>query len=159
MKLGLNHGTPGVGSFLEHWSLLYTAWARVPMEVTSKTPSSPPKMTLLKVPEADLRESKLSDLEYEGMRAGTAKGGNQRIFGNVKTKNCPSQGNRSDQETWLGNVHRRQDHRRKIFTQATVSDKKAEKKNRRIVNKETNALVANRYSAAGSRTLIPSDTC
>ena len=117
-----------MGSFLEHWSLLYTAWARVPMEVTSKTPSSPPKMTLLKVPEADLRESKLSDLEYEGMRAGTAKGGNQRIFGNVKTKNCPSQGNRSDQETWLGNVHRRQDHRRKIFTQATVSDKKAEKK-------------------------------
>ena len=32
-------------------------------------------MTLLKVAEADVRESKLLDVEYEGIRAGTAKGG------------------------------------------------------------------------------------
>ena len=35
----------------------------------------PPNMTLLKVAEADVRESKLLDVEYEGIRAGTAKGG------------------------------------------------------------------------------------
>ena len=33
-----------------------------------------PNMTLLKVAEADVRESKLLDVEYEGIRAGTAKG-------------------------------------------------------------------------------------
>ena len=35
----------------------------------------PPNVTLLKVAEADVRESKLLDVEYEGIRAGTAKGG------------------------------------------------------------------------------------
>ena len=35
----------------------------------------PPSMTLLKVAEADVRESKLLDVEYEGIKAGTAKGG------------------------------------------------------------------------------------
>ena len=32
-------------------------------------------MTLLKVAEADVRESKLLDVEYEGIRVGTATGG------------------------------------------------------------------------------------
>lgn len=35
----------------------------------------PPYMTLLKVAEADIRESKLLDVEYEGIRVGTAMGG------------------------------------------------------------------------------------
>lgn len=35
----------------------------------------PPYMTLLKVAEADVRESKLLDVEYEGIRVGTATGG------------------------------------------------------------------------------------
>ena len=34
-----------------------------------------PNTTLLKVAEADVRESKLLDVEYEGIRAGTAMGG------------------------------------------------------------------------------------
>ena len=42
---------------------------------TNLKQKDPPYMTLLKVAEADIRERKLLDVEYEGIRVGTARGG------------------------------------------------------------------------------------
>ena len=83
----------------------------------------PPSMTLLKVAEADVRESKLLDVEYEGIKAGTAKGSKgptaaerQRISHYREIEAAMSRHRR-----WS---HRWRDHRRRIFTQATFSVKK-----------------------------------